>query len=123
MGKQMLEITNIFGEVIKVSLRAGCYEYNKNFALFLIEEDGTPYANLTTNLDYNASKYCAFLDTNNLRNAEEFVINNQLGEFTGLRMRSGYCVYPLYRFYPEKIALLCPDSILAYTEYIHSKEI
>ena len=66
-----------------------------------------PYATLTVNLNYDdcdpAPEDCAYLNTNNNPGVEEFVNENKLGEFTGIRKQSGYCTYPLYRFDMAKI--------------------
>ena len=69
----------------------------------MLELNGT----LTINLNYAdcnpAPEDCAYLDTNNIPEVEEFVTKNKLEEFTGMRKQSGYCTYPLYRFDMAKI--------------------
>ncbi len=65
------------------------------------------YGTLTVNLNYDdcdpAPEDCAYLDTNNIQGIEEFITENKLGEFTGIRKQSGYCTYLLYRFDMTKI--------------------
>ena len=41
----------------------------------------------------------AYVDTNNMPNAEDFINENKLGEFAGEYKNSGFCWYPLYKFY------------------------
>ena len=64
-----------------------------------------PYARLTVN--FPGEKLAdneAFVDTNNVPNAEEFIEENGLGVcIPGVKM-SGFCVYPKYRFDMEKLA-------------------
>ena len=78
------------------------YQNNGSLAIQLIDtEDGCPFGTLTVNLEGYESlvdgEY-AFVDTNNIPNAEEFIIENGLGAPTGIYGHSGYCEYPLYRF-------------------------
>ena len=73
-----------------------------------------PFADLTVNLGDTTPNYCAYVDTNNLPDAETFVTDNELGTFTGFVKRSGYCEYPLYMFNPDKLRELCPDGLAMY---------
>lgn len=67
------------------------------------ESDGTeePFATLTACLGegerFNEPGF-AYVDTNNMPGAEQFIKENGLGEPTGVRLRSGFCTYPLYKF-------------------------
>ena len=63
-------------------------------------EDGfeEPYAMLTVNLK-KVPEGCAYVDTNNLPYAEDFIMKYKLGKkVLGQDAVSGYCVYPLYHF-------------------------
>ena len=79
--------------------------YNGNLAITLDcydEEFGcyVPYGNLTVNLDRRLpADNLAYVDTNNMPNAEQFIMENNLGEPTGDLGFSGFCCYPLYKFY------------------------
>lgn len=42
-----------------------------------------PFADLTVNLGDTTPNYCAYVDTNNLPDAENFIADNELGTFTG----------------------------------------
>lgn len=57
-------------------------------------------------------------DTGGLFNAEKFVIDNGLGEFTGLTGRSGYREFPLYLFNADKLRELCPEQMAIYERSI-----
>lgn len=66
-----------------------------------------PYAVITKNIDpYTGdnlqSDTRAFLDTNNCKGIEAFVVENDLATPLGISARSGYCTYPLYEFNLEK---------------------
>lgn len=73
-----------------------------------------PFADLTVNLGDTTPNYCAYVDTNNLPDAETFIEDNELGTFTGFVKRSGYCEYPLYMFNPDKLRELCPEGLAMY---------
>lgn len=51
---------------------------------------------------------------NNMPELKKFIEENDLGEFTGLMQRSGFCEYPLYMFNVDKLRELCPDGMQAY---------
>ena len=82
------------------------YIYGGTLAIGLVDsKTGEPYADLTVNIEsVGASENCAFVDTNNCRWAEKFITENGLGEDTGIKGRSGFCTYPLYKFNLEKMA-------------------
>ncbi len=83
----------------EVELDIQTYHNNGRIFIGLItNEDGypEPFGDVTVNIDAPAPDYCGYLDTNNLSNVENFIRENDLGEFTGLTGRSGYCEYPLY---------------------------
>ena len=99
------------GEMYDVSLFVGEYQNNDRLAIILIDEEGYDFADLTVNLSgERCPEGCAFLDTNNLPSAEDFVERYGLGEFTGYWGHSGYCSYPLYRFDLEKIGKVVSES-------------
>ena len=79
------------------------YQYNGNLAIVLWCKDGELYGKLTTNLDGKLPPDMAYVDTNNMPDAERFIKENDLGEDTGLIAKSGYCTYPLYRFHIDKM--------------------
>ena len=106
---------------IEVKIDVMSYLNNGRLGISLVEfEDGMqePFGSLTVNIDAPAPNYCGYLDTNNLSNAEKFVVDNDLGEFTGLMGRSGFCEYPLYLFNVDKLRELCPEQMAAYEHSI-----
>jgi hypothetical protein len=110
-----------YGGDEEIQLEIRQYANNDGLAIVMnVIEDGYPeqYANLTVNLNEAAPDYCGYLDINNLSNAEKFVTENGLGEFTGFTKTSGYGVYPLYMFNAVKLRELCPEQMEAYEKSI-----
>lgn len=83
---------------------SGC-TYSKNqynnghIAIQLYCEDG-PLATLTVNVtgieSYPENYSC--IDTNNCPWGEDLVKELGLGEWAGIYFRSGFCIYPVYKF-------------------------
>lgn len=91
-------IITSYGHRYKVFLEIGKYR-NDRLAIELIDVRDGPFAVLTVNLvNEQCPKNCAYLDTNNFPQGEEFVKKHKLGKPTGYYGRSGYCMYPLYKF-------------------------
>lgn len=110
-----------YGVDSEIQLDVQQYANNRRIAISMItEEEGYPelFGSLTVNIDEPAPDYCGYLDTNDLSNAEKFVTENGLGEFTGLTGRSGYCEYPLYLFNVDKLRELCPEQMAVYEHSI-----
>lgn len=77
---------------------------NGNLAVVLNTADtNEPYGSLTVNISPLPSEDLAAIDTNNIPEAENFIISNKLGEFTGRMLQSGFCMYPVYKFYLNKL--------------------
>ena len=97
-----MKIKGIYGEYeVKVE-RTEYYNGNLAIVLYCYDRDydfWEPYGNLTVNFEEKLPENYAYLDVNNIPNAEEFVMENELGEFTGKMRFSGFCCYPLYKFY------------------------
>lgn len=91
-----------WGQEYEVTAHKAKY-YNGNLAITLTCDNGEPYGNLTTNLDNKLPENMAYVDTNNMPDAERFIKENDLGEDTGLIAKSGYCTYPLYKFNIDKM--------------------
>ena len=97
------------GSIDEVEALRETYHSNGTLAIQLVSEENGPVSNLTVNLHdnhvcENLGPEYAFVDTNNCSNAEEFIEENSLGEFTGVYAESGYCTYPLYRFDLSKLS-------------------
>jgi len=91
-----------FGGEYEVSVHKANY-YNGNLAITLICDNGEPYGIITKNLCDGLPRDQAYADTNNMPDAERFIKENGLGEFTGATKDSGYCTYPLYKFNLDKL--------------------
>lgn len=120
-GGSLLTYHSEYGGDSAVCLDIQQYADNGRIAVQLItEEEWYPesFGSLTVNIDAPAPAYCGYLDTNNLANAEKFVTENGLGEFTGLTGRSGFCEYPLYLFDVDRLRELCPKQMAAYEHNI-----
>lgn len=114
-----MELKTQFGTTENVSLTVNTYANNKSLYVGMTtEKDGSPefYGNVTVNLLAEVPPYCAFVDTNNMPELEDFLVKNDIAEFTGLVERSGFCCYPLYLFDPDKMHELCPDGMAAYEQ-------
>ena len=86
----------------EVEVMRETYIQNKNTCMQLYDVEGMPFATLTVNIDELPKDY-ACIDTNNCPWAERFMKENDLGTPTDLRMRSGFCTYPVYRLNLDKI--------------------
>lgn len=112
-----LELKTRFGNTQNVTLEVNAYVDNNSLYVGLTAMPyGVPeyYGDMTVNLLESVPPYCAFVDTNNMPELEDFLVKNGLAEFTGLMQKSGYCSYPLYLFDVEKMRKLCPDGMAAY---------
>lgn len=96
MAKTM-KITDFLGNETVVNVSKGKY-YNGNLRIQLWCEDG-PYATLTTNVEKKLPEGMAYVDTNNVPQAEEFIKKYNLGVYQGKFKMSGFCFYPLYKFF------------------------
>lgn len=114
--EKTLKYNSPFSGEIQVSLEINTYLNNGCMYIGLVEqgEYPEPYGDLTVNLAGKAPDYCGFVDLNNMPELEKFIAENDLGEFTGLTQRSGFCEYPLYLFNLDKLRELCPDGMQAY---------
>ena len=94
-----------WGDVTRVRLVRGAYA-DGSLAVQMLregEEGWEPYATLTVNLNDTRSQNgsFAYVDTNNLPAAPEFLVENGLATYTGLTRPSGFCAYPLFAFTSE----------------------
>lgn len=96
-----------YGKGHPMSFKLARYAENGNLYVGLItHEDGypEPWQNLTVNLSVKCEENYAFIDTNN--NGHEilyWLLENCLGILTGREMRSGFCVYPEFLFFPNRL--------------------
>ena len=90
----------IFNDV-EVELTLSQYYKPRNIALVLMH-NGEPYAYLTRNICELPYGY-ACIDTNSIPDAEDFIVKNNIGEFTGGYIASGFCRYPVYKIREDVI--------------------
>lgn len=102
----------------KIALNMSTYAMNGNMYIGLdsLMYDGfpEPFADLTVNLCEPLPPYHAYIDTNNLPDAEQLIKLAGIGEPTGTYQTSGFCSYPLYSFNKEKLQEYCPDGVMNY---------
>ena len=98
-------IINGWGRFYKVGFNIGHYHNPKNLAIQLVcvedtEETfcGEPYGTMTVNLGVDCAPDEGFIDVNNTPFLEAFINKYNFGKPTGEMARSGYCIYPLYKF-------------------------
>ena len=114
--EKTLNLQSQYGGEIKGSLEINTYLNNGCMYIGLVEqrEYPEPYGDLTVNLMGKVPDYCGYVDLNNMPELEKFIADNELGEFTGLMKRSGFCEYPLYLFNVDRMRELCPDGMQVY---------
>lgn len=91
------------GKSYRIIPAKGNYANNGLLAVSLVDaESGEDFAVITTNLGNRLSdpfeSSLAFVDANNSDWALKWLEGNKLATPTGFKARSGYCVYPEYRF-------------------------
>lgn len=76
------------------------YAVNDRLAVSLIDGEGCLYAVISKNLVDSEvfNEYCAFVDTNNLPEIEDWLVRNNLAKPTCRWADSGFCRYPEYNF-------------------------
>lgn len=92
----------------EVYLTVDTYHNNGRIYLGLKCLDGEHFGDITVNLVSSpVHENANYLDVSNLSAVEDFINNNQLGEFTGVYGYSGYNSYPLYEFDIDRIKEYC----------------
>ena len=85
-------------------LEVGRYVHDGSLAIRAWSMEDGPIATITVCIDgENPKPNEAFVDTNNCPWAPKWIEENVLGRPTGLIARSGYCDYPLYKFYDYQL--------------------
>lgn len=124
-GKALLELP-WQGEKVSLELQVRSYYNGGSLALLLADwsqGEPEPWGDLTVNLGCSVGKECAFIDTNDL--GEEilpWIEKNGLGEPTGRTERSGFAVYPEYRFHPERLKELDDNGYAEYTNLLNQQK-
>ena len=105
-----------------MELQVRSYQDAGKLALLLVDwNDGEPepWSDLTVNLGCPVEKDCAFIDINDLGpDILPWIENNGLGKPTGRSQRSGFVVYPEYRFDAGRLRELDPDGYQEYSRML-----
>ena len=115
-GKPFLDYYTGYGETEKVNLELGTYDFGGGLYVGLSfydpELEGMDfYGDVTVNI-LPLDPFVACVDTNN-NNAEKitvFLTENGIAEPTGRALPSGFCMYPVFKFNPDKLAELDPKG-------------
>lgn len=73
------------------------YGEPRNLAIIALCNEG-PYAWFTVNLFHECPQDCSFIDTNNIPDALDFLIENNIATPTGKTQQRGFCTYPEVKF-------------------------
>lgn len=92
----------------KVSLCLSRYPNHRGLCVGLLLSNGMPYVDITKSVETLSSPFLAYLDVINVRAAERFVRDYELGEPMLFYQKSGLYAYPLYYFYESRLRALCP---------------
>lgn len=114
-----------YGGTVKLWLDVSYYTTNERIYIGLItDEDGfpEPYANVTVNIEGACPDYCGYVDTNHFPEVERLILENGLGEFTGMVGQSGYYSYPLYLFDRDKLREYAPEGMERYEREVLGME-
>lgn len=105
-GEALMELP-WYGETVSLELQVRSYYNASKLALKLVDwssGEPEPWGDLTVNFGASTEKDCAFVDVNNLgENILPWIEKNGLGKPTGRSQRSGFVVYPEYRFDPKRL--------------------
>ena len=116
---KLINLETQWSGTLEVQMEINNYSNNNGMYIGILsrDDDGEGfecYGDITVNLENKAPDYCAYVDINNMPEMERFIVDNDLGEFTGITQKSGYCEYPLYLFNVDKLRELCPEGMAFY---------
>lgn len=104
-----------YGQILKLEVRPGYYPYNRALLVGLYE-DWESYGALTCNLDKSLERNCAYIDVNNMgEDLVEVLEKSGFGKRTGRKCRSGFVLYPEFRFNEEALRECTNDN---YEQYL-----
>lgn len=115
-ASRILELHTQSGAVEQVFLTVSAYPNNTMYVGLMADDGGTSklYGNVTVNLMDSVPSYCAFVDTENMPELEEFLERNGIAECSSLSQKRNNCSFPLYVFNPKRLRELCPDGMDVY---------
>lgn len=77
-------------------LQAGIYLKNSNIVLTLFDNENGPFSNITVNIeDLPVDEFA--VDVNNFPQALRVLKENRIAKPTGKQVRSGFCMYPIWK--------------------------
>ena len=97
----LLHGKDIFYSDKVMKLHAGFYAKYNNLVLTIFDPEEGPFANITVNIEELPADEFA-VDVNNFPDALGILVENRIAEYAGKQLRSGYCIYPVYRLILEK---------------------
>lgn len=125
-GKGILKLSWM-EEKVSLELQVRSYYNGGKLALLLADwnhGNPEPWGDLTVNLGNVVEKDCAFLDVNHLgEEIRTWVEKNHLGTPTERMERSGFVVYPEYRFDPERLKELDDKGYAEYENILKQQKI
>ena len=92
----LLQGRDIFYRDKVMKLHAGFYVKYNNLVLTIFDPEDGPFANITVNIEELPADEFA-VDVNNFPDALGILVENKIAEYAGKQLRSGYCIYPVYR--------------------------
>ena len=123
-GEGLLEL-EWDGKKVPLELQVRAYYCGGALALMLADwtsGEPEPWADLTVNLGGPGKKDCAFVDVNKLgQDILPWIKRNGLGSPTGRSQRSGFVVYPEYRFDSERLKELDDEGYRVYVQLLEKR--
>ena len=123
-GEGLLEL-EWDGKKVPLELQVRAYYCGGALALMLADwtsGEPEPWADLTVNLGGPDKKDCAFVDVNKLgQDILPWIKRNGLGSPTGRSQRSGFVVYPEYRFDSERLKELDDEGYRVYVQLLEKR--
>ena len=114
-GKPFLDYYTGYGNTEKVNVELGTYDFGDGLYVGLScydpELEGMDFYGDVTTCILPLDPFMACVDTNN--NSEKiiaFLVGHGIAEPSGRVLPSGFCMYPVFRFNPEKLAELDPKG-------------
>lgn len=93
-----------WGELFELHIFRTHYIDNGRLAIGANTTLGEPFGLFTINInDGPLAENEAYIDTNNMPNAVDFLVNNGLAERTNRVGKSGFCTYPVVKIFLDKI--------------------
>lgn len=99
LSKKKVKFKDYYGDNHVLNIKADTYYFTGNLSLQTYEE-GLPYARITVNISPLPPNEVA-IDVNNFPEALKILYDNNIAFPTEKVIRSGYCIYPIWRIRPQ----------------------